>query len=562
MIQKIQGCPRVGIKVSCAAWLAVMAMLSLVLLVSQRAWAGEAAGQAQAQARVPLQAGAASSAGHDTAATTDNAVVQQAEAPVTVFNRQVLVFRVPYLGMSPQERARRSMRNIDQALDQGGPGSVSVKSTPQGELIFIDGLMTLILSDADVDPMGGGTLQELSARTVKALQQSIKATQESRDTDHLLKGIAMVLAATATAGLLLYGLSLARARVLAALQRFVERKTAALGAGAADILRRERIAAVLGVLELSLSWALALLCAYAWLSFSLQCFAYTRPWGDGLHDFLISVAKGLFLGIVGAVPGLVVAVLILLLARGAAGVLGSFFERVEKGQLGVQWMTPDSAGPTRRIATWLIWLFALAMAYPYLPGAQTEAFKGMSVLIGLMMSMGASSFVGQVAGGMILTYSNMLRKGEYVRIAEHEGTGLLPRVPAGVPGHPERTAPARRGAGRLACQHPGRVQRVRRADHVAALHAGSPGCQGGAAFTLVHRAGAHATHASGPGAFEHRLRRGSARFHAALLAVACAFSPFSPRSPRSIFMAGLAAMSAAMAWASIPISRNMPVGEM
>jgi small-conductance mechanosensitive channel len=79
-------------------------------------------------------------------------------------------------------------------------------------------------------------------------------------------------------------------------------------------------------------------------------------------------------------------------------------------------------GPTRRIATWLVWLFALAMAYPYLPGAQTEAFKGMSVLIGLMMSLGASSFVGQVAGGLILTYSSMLRKGEYVRIGEHEGT--------------------------------------------------------------------------------------------------------------------------------------------
>ncbi|HNH48846.1 MAG TPA: mechanosensitive ion channel, partial [Myxococcota bacterium] len=77
---------------------------------------------------------------------------------------------------------------------------------------------------------------------------------------------------------------------------------------------------------------------------------------------------------------------------------------------------------TRRIAKLLVWLFALAMAYPYLPGAQTEAFRGLSVLVGLMVSLGASSLVGQAASGLILTYGRVYRKGEYVRVGEHEGT--------------------------------------------------------------------------------------------------------------------------------------------
>ena len=127
-------------------------------------------------------------------------------------------------------------------------------------------------------------------------------------------------------------------------------------------------------------------------------------------------------GIVHAVPGLVVAGLILLLARAVVGLLGRMFHRVETGHLTVTWLRPDAATPTRRVTSWLIWIFALAMAYPYLPGAETEAFKGMSVLVGLMLSLGASSFVAQVAAGLILTYSNTLRKGEYVRVGEHEGT--------------------------------------------------------------------------------------------------------------------------------------------
>ncbi|TAK97488.1 MAG: mechanosensitive ion channel family protein [Aquabacterium sp.] len=344
------------------------------------------------------------------------------DASVVVFNRTVLSFRVPYLGMSTQERARRSMVNIQQALDLGGPGVVSVKATPQGQLIFVDELMTVILSPDDVDPLAGDTLDKLTARTVLALQQSIKATQEARDTHHLLISMALVAGATVLAVVLYAAAGFVRKRLLSALLQFVERKTAALGAGATEILRRGRIVSAIRAVDLSLRWALGLLVAYAWVSFSLQRFPYTRPWGEGLHAYLVSVASKLAMGIIGAVPGLLVAVLILLIARAVVGALGSFFERVEQGHVGVHWMAQESAGPTRRIATWLIWLFALAMAYPYLPGAQTEAFKGMSVLIGLMMSMGASSFVGQVAGGMILTYSSMLRKGEYVRIGEHEGT--------------------------------------------------------------------------------------------------------------------------------------------
>jgi len=62
------------------------------------------------------------------------------------------------------------------------------------------------------------------------------------------------------------------------------------------------------------------------------------------------------------------------------------------------------------------------MAYPYIPGADTDAFKGVSVLLGLMVSVGASGIVGQAASGLILMYTRTYRPGEYVKIVEHEGT--------------------------------------------------------------------------------------------------------------------------------------------
>lgn len=344
------------------------------------------------------------------------------EEPATLHlaNRPILTLQTSFLGMTPAERVRRAEVNIEQALQGRGPGQVSTRSTPQGELILIDGLMTIVLHAADADALTGEPMSALIDRTVAALNLAIRETQEGRDTRSLLISLAWVLGASVVAAALLWVLSRARDAALRLLERFLDTKTRKLAD--AQVLRRGRVRQAVGHLDALLSWGLGLLVAYGWLSFSLQQFPYTRPWGEGLKRFLFDVVLELGRGIVHAVPGLVVAGLILLLARFVVGLLARMFQRVETGHLSLAWLRPDAAAPTRRVASWLIWIFALAMAYPYLPGAETEAFKGMSVLVGLMLSLGASSFVAQVAAGLILTYTATLRKGEYVRVGEHEGT--------------------------------------------------------------------------------------------------------------------------------------------
>ena len=123
-----------------------------------------------------------------------------------------------------------------------------------------------------------------------------------------------------------------------------------------------------------------------------------------------------------AFPGLILAATIFLIARYFVNFSGRLLTRITEGRSDGTWLNHETLPTTRRLLSIAIWLFALAMAYPYLPGAQTEAFKGLSVLLGLMVSLGASSIVGQGAAGLILTYTRTIRPGEYVRIGEHEGT--------------------------------------------------------------------------------------------------------------------------------------------
>ena len=141
-----------------------------------------------------------------------------------------------------------------------------------------------------------------------------------------------------------------------------------------------------------------------------------------MRGFLLMTAKNLGLGVADAVPGLFTVCIIFVIARFLARLIGFWFSAVERGRLTPRWVYPETAQPTRRLLTWLLWICAIVVAYPYLPGSQTDAFKGVSVLLGLMVTFGSSGLVNQIMSGLMITYSRALRAGDYVRIGDVEGT--------------------------------------------------------------------------------------------------------------------------------------------
>jgi small-conductance mechanosensitive channel len=132
--------------------------------------------------------------------------------------------------------------------------------------------------------------------------------------------------------------------------------------------------------------------------------------------------SALALGIAQAVPALFTVFLIALVARFVNRLIHLLFNAIEAGQLRVRWIHPETAQPTRRLFTALIWVFGLVMAYPYLPGSDTDAFKGASVFLGLVLSLGSSGFVHQILSSFMITYSRALHLNDFVRVGDIEGT--------------------------------------------------------------------------------------------------------------------------------------------
>lgn len=344
------------------------------------------------------------------------------EASLSIFNREIINFRASVLGIEPAERVKRAQRRIEQQLYSSAPHKVTALAMPPGILIQIDGAGSFYISPEDVDKFQQESLEGLANEAIDRLNTVVKETQESRSLENMLHAAAYAVVATMIYACLVWLLLRVRTLVETRVLSLVSSRMDKLHVVQARLVHRERILWVLHRLLQLLSWIVIFLLSYQWLSFLMSQFPFTRPWGEHLNAYLFGLVTTLGSAILKAIPDLFTAFVIFFLARIATQGLSTFFDKIANKSIQVSWLDPDLVSPTRRIANVAVWLFALAMAYPYLPGAGTEAFKGVSVLVGLMISLGASSLIGQAASGLILTYSRIYRKGEFIHVNGNEGT--------------------------------------------------------------------------------------------------------------------------------------------
>lgn len=341
-------------------------------------------------------------------------------AELKVANRSVVILRNTLLGETPRARVRRAEVVIKEVLEGTEEVQVSLEPVQTSYLVLLGGQRAFIVSPKDLEP-GEDSVRRAAERAAENLRLVVSETREARSLRFLLVAGGLSGAATLLYVVLIRFIFFVRRKLLGVLPRLMQRHSSRLKVGSTNLLDTLNIYPFLARLLGLLGWLIVLLLTYAWLSFVLRRFPFTRPWGESLNGYLVDLATYILDAVVGAIPGLVIALCIFLIARGVSAFSRSLVQRLAaSGSIG--WLSQETLQPTTRLTSLAIWLFAFAMAYPYLPGADTEAFKGLSVLIGLMISLGASSVVGQAAAGLILTYTRTLRVGEFVRIGEHEGT--------------------------------------------------------------------------------------------------------------------------------------------
>lgn len=157
-------------------------------------------------------------------------------------------------------------------------------------------------------------------------------------------------------------------------------------------------------------------------------FPQTEKLAYTLLGYLWIPVKSILMGIVSYIPNLFTIIVICLAIKYLVRFVRYLAREVESERLKINGFYPDWALPTYHIVRFLLYAFMVAMIYPYLPGASSGVFQGISVFVGLIVSLGSSTVIGNIIAGLVITYMRPYKTGDRIKLNDTTGD-VLERTP-------------------------------------------------------------------------------------------------------------------------------------
>lgn len=345
-------------------------------------------------------------------------------------DRPVVTFRGVLAGATPAVRAARARAVLDSLPSRAFEAPVDVLRASLGGVSGVafrvqDRILFALTAD-DLVPGDPRTLDAAAVDVQKNLEVAFAARREQLHWPTILRGVALSALALVVLAMLLIAVGRMRTRLEARLQSAFEKRILQRTARTFD-WTGSAVHLVHQVVQIG-AVCLALTFAYLYLIFVLMQFPASQPMAGRLSAFLWALVDRFGIGVAAAIPGVMTVIVIFLLTRALQSLINNVFDAVQSGRLTIPGMHPETAGATRRVVSVVVWGLAITFAYPYMPGAQSDVFKGLSVLLGLMVTLGSSGIVNQLMSGMVVIYSRALKKGDLVSIGD--ATGVVVSVDA------------------------------------------------------------------------------------------------------------------------------------
>ncbi|UCD46922.1 MAG: mechanosensitive ion channel [Deltaproteobacteria bacterium] len=279
-------------------------------------------------------------------------------------------------------------------------------------------VFALVDADARVERVERPLLAKLYLERVA---DAVKAYRRDRDPGVLLNNTLYALVATALFAVFLFVLRWIFRRFDAMIERRIKAKLQDLEALSHRFLQAKQLWEVLRHSLRTSRIALILVGAYLYLNFVLSLYPWTRPFAEGMLSLLLDPLSAIGKGILASVPDLAFLAVLAVVTRFLLRSIRLFFVTVAQGTVKLSGFEPEWALPTYKIVRLTILAFAVVMAYPYIPGSSSGAFKGVSLFLGVILSLGSSSFIANIIAGYTMTYRRAFRLGDRIKVDDYTG---------------------------------------------------------------------------------------------------------------------------------------------
>jgi small-conductance mechanosensitive channel len=168
-------------------------------------------------------------------------------------------------------------------------------------------------------------------------------------------------------------------------------------------------------------WFLIILFLYLTLPILFSIFPPTQRLAELLFGYLISPLKKIGSAVLSYLPNLFTILIIIIITRYVLKLVKFISSEIQKEELKIPGFYPDWAKPTFNIIRFLIMAFMFIMIFPYLPGSDSPIFKGVSVFLGVVFSLGSTSVIGNLMAGLVMTYMRPFKIGDRIKIGDIVG---------------------------------------------------------------------------------------------------------------------------------------------
>jgi small-conductance mechanosensitive channel len=335
------------------------------------------------------------------------------------------LFRVFGIKSYPaKNRAKKVEHRIRQLAKDPSfdPDTIEIKEKNGFHTIYADDLKIIRIHSEDV-LLEGNFSQEYFAKKIvrKNIVKAINNYRYERLPETLKKNALNALIRTTALFITLFLLFWSFKKSGKLLEQRFKRKIEQLESKSKRILQAQQIWNMLKFIFRLSRVLLVLIVVYIFFHFVLGLFPWTRFLALTSLSYVANPVRILWQSFIDYLPNLIFLIIIYYLFRYLLRFTKAFFNQVDHSQLKISGFDAEWALPTYRIARIFVIILGVVIAYPYIPGSGSDAFKGISILVGVLFSLGSSSLIANIVAGYTMIYRRAFKVGDKVKFGEYIG---------------------------------------------------------------------------------------------------------------------------------------------
>ena len=347
--------------------------------------------------------------------------------PVELEGKVLFYLRVNTKLDTAQKRAQTVSESILKLAEDPlfSPKSITVRDSELSSDIMAGDKVIYPLWEFESRVMGKPA-NELARDYADKIRQAIAAYQK----EHSLRNLIIRIVKTVLALFALIILVILVNRGMRRLNRAIlaSDRIRAVKVGEFEFFTAGRIKAVITRAVKVSRLLIILVLLYTYFHLGLSFFPATQRYALKLYESLFGAVGAMGEAIWDQTPALAFLAVLFLMTRYVLKTLRFFFAQVSAGKVTVSGLDAEVAPITYRIVKILILAFVAVIAYPYIPGSQSSAFKGISIFLGVLFSLGSSSAIANLIAGVSLTYMRSFRVGDVIKVGDSTGVVLERRL--------------------------------------------------------------------------------------------------------------------------------------